>query len=207
MNSPTLDIQQRIEEGALRLFSRHGYIGTSMRMVAKEAYASLGSIYYYYEDKEALFRSLVEPAIRGLEALYALPPKDQDMEMDMLDPVERKRRGYSKAPFYQYIIDHAEALRLVFFASAGSYLDHYETRLNQLSNEATIRYFERYRELHPDWKAEVDPAFVDIYSAFITATIKAILQRSDTSPEELARFCQCHEKFSLGGWRELLGVW
>ena len=46
MNSPTLDIQQRIEEGALRLFSRHGYIGTSMRMVAKEAYASLGSIYY-----------------------------------------------------------------------------------------------------------------------------------------------------------------
>ena len=48
------------------------------------------------------------------------------MEMDMLDPVERKRRGYSKSPFYQYIIDHAEALRLVFFASAGSYLDHYE---------------------------------------------------------------------------------
>ena len=50
MNSPTLDIQQRIEEGALRLFSQYGYIGTSMRMVAKEAYASLGSIYYYYED-------------------------------------------------------------------------------------------------------------------------------------------------------------
>ena len=46
--------------------------------------------------------------------------------MDMLDPEERKRRGYSKAPFYQYIINHAEALRLVFFASAGSYLDHYE---------------------------------------------------------------------------------
>ena len=42
MNSPTLDIQQRIEEGALRLFSQYGYIGTSMRMVAKEAYASLG---------------------------------------------------------------------------------------------------------------------------------------------------------------------
>ena len=189
----------------MRLFSRHGYIGTSMRMVAKEAYASLGSIYYYYEDKEALFRSLVEPAIRGLEALYALPPKDQDMEMDMLDPEERKRRGYSKSPFYQYIIDHAEALRLVFFASAGSYLDHYEDRLNQLSNETTIRYFERYRELHPDWKAEVDPSFIDIYSAFITATIKTILQRSDTSPEELARFCQCHEKFSFGGWRALLG--
>ena len=177
-----------------------------MRMVAKEAYASLGSIYYYYEDKEALFRSLVEPAIKGLEAFYALPPEDQDMEMDMLDPVERKRRGYSKAPFYQYIIDHAEALRLVFFASAGSYLDHYETRLNQLSNEATIRYFERYRELHPDWKAEVDPSFIDIYSAFVTATIKTILQRSDTSPEELARFCRCHEKFSFGGWRALLGV-
>ncbi|GEM_PF-2900145 len=205
-NNPTQDLQKRIRESALRLFSQHGYAGTSMRMVAKDAQSSLGSIYYYYEDKEALFRSLVEEAIEGLEAFYTLPPEDQDIEMDMLDPEERQRRGYSKAPFYQYLIDHAEALRLVFFAGGGSYLENYERRLNQMSNEASIRYFERYNQLHPDRIVDIDNTFISIYSAFIMATIKAILQQSDTSPEELARFCRSHELFSFGGWRELIGV-
>lgn len=207
MTSPNPTLQKRIEESALRLFSQYGYAGTSMRMVAREADASLGSIYYYYKDKEELFRSLVDPAIRGLEAFYELPPEDQDIEMDMLDPIERKRRGYNKAPFYQYVIDHAEALRLVFFASGGSSLEHYEDSLQEKSVASTLRYFERYNQLHPDQPLLIDDAFIDIYSAFITATIKTILQRSDTSPEELARFCQCHEHFSFGGWRELIGVW
>lgn len=51
--------QTAIEEAALRLFIRQGYFGTSIRDIAREAGISVGNIYNYYPNKEALYVSLV----------------------------------------------------------------------------------------------------------------------------------------------------
>src|ERR1035438_4493039 len=51
--------QTAIEEAALRLFIRQGYFGTSIRDIAGEAGISIGNIYNYYPNKEALYVSLV----------------------------------------------------------------------------------------------------------------------------------------------------
>ena len=51
--------QTSIEEAALRLFIRQGYFGTSIRDIAAEAGISIGNIYNYYPNKEALYVSLV----------------------------------------------------------------------------------------------------------------------------------------------------
>src|ERR1035438_3893318 len=51
--------QTAIEEAALRLFIRQGYFGTSIRDIASEAGISIGNIYNYYPNKEALYVSLV----------------------------------------------------------------------------------------------------------------------------------------------------
>jgi AcrR family transcriptional regulator len=51
--------QAAIEEIALRLFTRQGFHGTSIREIASEAGISIGNIYNYYPTKEALYVSLV----------------------------------------------------------------------------------------------------------------------------------------------------
>lgn len=51
--------QQKIEQAALRVFTRQGYHGTSVREIAEGAGVSLGNIYNYYPNKEKLFESLV----------------------------------------------------------------------------------------------------------------------------------------------------
>lgn len=51
--------ERRIEQAALRVFTRQGYHGTSIREIADEAKVSLGNIYNYYANKEQLFVSLV----------------------------------------------------------------------------------------------------------------------------------------------------
>jgi len=51
--------QIHIEEAALRVFTRQGFHGTSVREIATEAGVSLGNIYNYYKTKEDLFVSLV----------------------------------------------------------------------------------------------------------------------------------------------------
>ena len=52
--------QVAIEDAALRLFVRQGYFGTSIRDVATEAGVSVGNIYNYYPNKEALYESLIK---------------------------------------------------------------------------------------------------------------------------------------------------
>ncbi len=51
--------QIKIEEAALRVFTRQGFHGTTVRDIAKEANVSLGNIYNYYKTKEELYVSLV----------------------------------------------------------------------------------------------------------------------------------------------------
>ncbi|BDU71930.1 TetR/AcrR family transcriptional regulator [Mesoterricola silvestris] len=48
-----------ILEAALRLFSKQGYRGTSIREIAAEAGLSTGNVYHHFPDKETLFTTLL----------------------------------------------------------------------------------------------------------------------------------------------------
>jgi AcrR family transcriptional regulator len=50
----------QILDAALRLFSRRGYRGTSMRDIALAARVSTGNVYHQFPDKESLFKTLLE---------------------------------------------------------------------------------------------------------------------------------------------------
>lgn len=52
--------RERILASALRLFARHGYAATSVRMIAAEAGISQGLLYNYYDGKEALLRAIFD---------------------------------------------------------------------------------------------------------------------------------------------------
>lgn len=45
---------------ALRLFSSQGYRGTNMREIAQAAGVSTGNVYHQFDDKEAIFRTLLD---------------------------------------------------------------------------------------------------------------------------------------------------
>jgi AcrR family transcriptional regulator len=63
--------QTAIEESALRLFIRQGYFGTSIRDIAGEAGISIGNIYNYYSNKEAIYESLVHRYTARMAKLQA----------------------------------------------------------------------------------------------------------------------------------------
>jgi AcrR family transcriptional regulator len=53
-------------QAALELFARHGFEGTSIRMIAKEAGVSLGLLYNYFESKEALLVTIFEKGMQDV---------------------------------------------------------------------------------------------------------------------------------------------
>ncbi len=63
--------QEAILQGAVRLFLRSGYAGTSMDRVAAEAGVSKQTIYSHFQDKEGLFQALMERmTIRRFQAVF-----------------------------------------------------------------------------------------------------------------------------------------
>ena len=54
-------IKNRIQEAACKDFLEYGFIQTSMRNIANKAKVSTSNIYNYFESKEDLFYSLIDP--------------------------------------------------------------------------------------------------------------------------------------------------
>lgn len=53
------DTRTKILDTSLKIFSRLGYEGTNMRIIAKEAGLSVGALYLYHKSKEELFLTLL----------------------------------------------------------------------------------------------------------------------------------------------------
>lgn len=56
----SLDKVEQILQGAMQEFLKHGYAGTSMDKVAVAAGVSKATVYSHFQDKEGLFKVLIE---------------------------------------------------------------------------------------------------------------------------------------------------
>jgi len=98
--------QRRIEailDAAERVFAVMGYEATSTNQIAAEAHTSIGSLYQFFPNKEAILRALVarsqEQMRAVLEGVFASDPRDElspDELLDrLLDPlIALYARGY-----------------------------------------------------------------------------------------------------------------
>lgn len=56
------EARDKILRAAAKLFVRHGYEATTMQDIVKAARTSIGNVYFYFENKEALAATLLEEA-------------------------------------------------------------------------------------------------------------------------------------------------
>lgn len=71
------NIKQRILQNAVKLFCANGFNGTSIRDIAKVAECSLPMLYYYYDNKQALYKEIVMVEMQKIhEKLNSEIPRD-----------------------------------------------------------------------------------------------------------------------------------
>ena len=89
MNHRTAMKRNEILDTASALFARHGYQGTNMKLLAKEAQASTSTIYAYFQDKTDLLSQSVERRLEALESRHLARLQE------IHDPVEALLQGVS----------------------------------------------------------------------------------------------------------------
>src|SRR5215813_13794412 len=73
--------RRQIIEGARQVFLAQGFDGASMGEIAREAGVSKGTLYVYFDSKEALFEAIVEAECHAqAEQVFALDSNDHDVE-------------------------------------------------------------------------------------------------------------------------------
>lgn len=87
MNSRTAAKRREILDTASQLFARHGYQGTNMKLLAKEAQASTSTIYSYFRDKTDLLSQCIERRLEALESRH------QARLDEIEDPLEALLQG------------------------------------------------------------------------------------------------------------------
>lgn len=75
------DKRRKILDAALRTFADRGFHGTAVPDVAKAAKVATGTLYHYFDDKEALVNAVfVDAKIRLRDALVGAPLPSDDAE-------------------------------------------------------------------------------------------------------------------------------
>jgi AcrR family transcriptional regulator len=73
--------RRQIMEGARTVFLAQGFDGASMGEIARQAGVSKGTLYVYFDSKEALFEAIAEEECRAqAEQVFALDSDDNDVE-------------------------------------------------------------------------------------------------------------------------------
>lgn len=61
------EIRERILTAAVEEFKTHGYSGASIRNIANNAEISLGNVYRYFTNKEALYFAVINPFMESIK--------------------------------------------------------------------------------------------------------------------------------------------
>src|ERR1017187_3885244 len=100
--------QKKIEDAALRVFTRLGFHGTSVRDIAKEAGGSIGNLYNYYPTKEEIFKSIIE---RHETPMEKLGRKALGAVQGLFDPAELQRMAHV---IREIVYDNPDYWRLMY---------------------------------------------------------------------------------------------
>ncbi len=99
------EVAKRIMDNALPLFSDHGYSGVSMRAIAAAAGLTIGTLYHYFPNKEALYLAV-------LQASYATCAEQWQEIFDAPTPPLQRLRDYL-LHYCTFAAQNREFVRLV----------------------------------------------------------------------------------------------
>lgn len=139
----TQGLDEKIMISAKDEFLKHGYKDASINRIAKNAGATSGAIYIRYKNKDEIFCSLVDDAMKGMQdtfdqykGKYSALGKNQDWEkLNRLD-----------AEIFDWIIDYMyenyDAFKLLICKSDGSSVSNFAGDLIDFKFLKTYEFIE-----------------------------------------------------------------
>ena len=195
-----LSSKEKILHCAAKEFLKKGWEKSNIRDIARKAGVTTGSVYFHFENKEALFDDLVkdtyfellEEQKRMYKNHFAIPLADT-----------AKRRAFrleKRKDMLEYAYRHFDAMKLLLCAAEGTkYADLSDKMMDTLRKADAYAYDESlYMKKLPRVDLEL---FIIIDGGFWECLFKII--RQDVPYEQAKRYVLILDDFYEAGWRKI----
>jgi len=120
-------VRKAIINGAIAEFFDHGYQNANMRKIADSANITVGNIYRYFDNKEALFNAVLFPAQQAIDDLGSF---DQKLHITHIDSMK------DATQIVTYVMNvlkpYMKEIFIMIFNSTGTHYHQVKTQLEML---------------------------------------------------------------------------
>lgn len=155
------EIKENILAAAVAEFKEHGYADASIRNIANNAEISLGNIYRYFDNKEALYFAVIDPFLKSIR---------QVIEHDIV--FESKDMTIASDVLVEFLVAHSDELMIIRKGNSV----HYEEFINFM----VVSISQKIREMLENSFSEINekiknPDFYDaVAEGFLTSLFKVL---------------------------------
>lgn len=114
IETPSLELRDKILQACLTLFSTKGYFNTSVDDIRREAKVSVGSVYNYFDNKEAIAKALFDDLSHSMAKPMA------DIIADYSSAHDRCRAAIEY--LFEWTETNPEAMHFIFYAKHSEFL-------------------------------------------------------------------------------------
>lgn len=197
------DIYQRTLAVAARHFAQRGFAKTSMREVAEEVGVGVGNLYRYFPSKDALFCTVLSPALEALEEMLQAHHGDKGEDIFVM-----RQEVYFQHVVREYlslIHAHGGLLKILLFQAQGSSLADFRADYARRSIEVVRTWFAEMKQRHPEVNVSVSDFLLRLHVGSMFTLFEELLLRA-AAPEDVERIVRDYLLFEINGWRALTKV-
>lgn len=136
------ETMQKIKQAALEEFYEKGYVKASLRTICNRAGVTTGAMYFSFENKEDLFRAILEPLVEIYEKLLT-----ESMQIEL-----EQHQAFAKLDvlLMKFILKHKKETIIIMEKSQGSCYEHYRSRVEELIEQSFYAYYQDRLKSLPD---------------------------------------------------------
>jgi AcrR family transcriptional regulator len=197
--------RQRILDSAKGEFLENGFMGASLRTIARNAGVTTGALYGCFADKDELFEAVVGPHVEYFRQNFF----SAQMSFRALDHAAQRdsMRSHSAAALFSlvdYMYDHLPEFRIALGHAAGSRRQDWLDSVIAIEEESTRLFVAALREDGFPVREMGDEMVHILCSGYFHDIMELVLHIDDRAIA--MRNIVLIRDYSVAGWELLLGL-
>lgn len=136
------ETMEKLKKAALEEFYDNGYAKASLRNICRKAGVTTGAMYFSFENKEALFRAILDPLVQSYEEILA-----RCMQLELADSSEGSDIDVL---MMQFVLKHRKEAIVIMEKAQGSCYEGFRNRIENMMEQSFRMYYQSRLETPPD---------------------------------------------------------
>jgi AcrR family transcriptional regulator len=197
MGIEELTTRQLIIDAGKKEFLQKGFLGASLRNIAKSANVTTGALYGYFDGKEDLFSTIVKPCCAAVKCRFSRAndsffelPKKADNKVQPIDCIDW---------MIDYMYDHYDVFKILICCSDGTKYETFVHDMVEIEVESTLEYINK----NYDNSYEIDKNLCHMIASGMFGGIFELIEH-DMPREKAKPFVNILREFNHAGWLKLI---